>query len=148
MRGYDFDAIRQRHPLAQVARRTGLYVPYGGRDTMICCPMPDHDDRTPSMILHPATGRYHCFGCGATGDVIQWVRSIYQVPLPQAVRMLEDPGPLPPPPPATITDRHHSPPPAWHARGAERPNPERSTTTNIKKALADAWEYYTGYFGG
>ncbi len=143
MRGYDFDAIRQRHPLAQVAQRTGLYVPYDGRDTMICCPMPDHDDRTPSMILHPATGRYHCFGCGATGDVIQWVRSIYQVPLPRAVRMLEDPGPLPPPPPATITDRHHSPPPAWHAGVAERPDPERSTATNIKEALADAWEYYT-----
>lgn len=32
------------------------------------CPIPDHDDTTPSFTVYP-DGRWHCFGCGRSGDV-------------------------------------------------------------------------------
>jgi len=143
--GIDFDALRQHHRLADVARRTGLALHHDDGDTMVCCPMPTHDDRTPSMMLHLTTDRFHCFGCGATGDVIQWVRDIYGVRIVEAVEMLEHPGPLPPPPPGTVTDRH----PVSRATSAirigqvERPDPARSTEAEVRAALADAWDYYS-----
>ena len=140
MTGIDFDAVRARHRLAEVARRTGLAVHQDGGDTMVCCPMPTHDDRTPSMMLHLSTDRFHCFGCGASGDVIQWVRSIYEVRVAEAIRMLEHPGPLPPTPPGAITDRHHTRHPVAQA---ERPDPARSTKADVQAALADAWGYYS-----
>lgn len=37
-----------------------------------CCPF--HDDKTPSLKIYPETNSYHCFGCGATGDVIQFIQ--------------------------------------------------------------------------
>ena len=92
----DFLAVRSTHPLAEVARRTGYPVDGVSGDVMVCCPV--HDDRTPSMVLHLDTDRYHCFGCGATGDVVQWVRDIYGVGIADAVRMLDQSGPLPAPP--------------------------------------------------
>ncbi|MGH8995387.1 MAG: CHC2 zinc finger domain-containing protein, partial [Acidimicrobiales bacterium] len=140
MTGIDFDALRLRHHLADVVRRTGLAVDHDAGDTLVCCPMPSHDDRSPSMMLHLSTDRFHCFGCGATGDAIQWVRSIYGVRIGEAIRMLERPGPLPPTPPGTLTDHHHTSRPVTQA---ERPDPTRSTGSDIRAALADAWDYYS-----
>ncbi len=34
------------------------------------CPLPDHDDRTPSFVVYPEDAHFHCFGCGAHGDVL------------------------------------------------------------------------------
>ena len=42
---------------------------------MIVCPF--HDDRNPSMKID---SRYHCFGCGADGNVIDFVSSYYGIP--------------------------------------------------------------------
>ncbi len=39
---------------------------------MACCPF--HHDKTPSMKLDR---RYHCFGCGADGDVIDFAAALY-----------------------------------------------------------------------
>ena len=146
MSGIDFDALRLRHRLADVARRSGLALHHDGGDTMVCCPMPTHNDRTPSMMLHLCTDRFHCFGCGATGDVIQWVRDIYGVRVTEAVEMLERSGPLPPPPPGAVTDRHRISRPVTSTiriAQAERPDPARSTAADIRAALADAWGYYS-----
>jgi len=38
----------------------------------VCCPF--HDDTTPSLKIYPETNTYHCFGCGANGDVIQFIQ--------------------------------------------------------------------------
>jgi DNA primase len=37
----------------------------------ICCPF--HDDKSPSLVIYPQTNTFHCFGCGATGDSIQFI---------------------------------------------------------------------------
>ncbi|HTT92985.1 MAG TPA: CHC2 zinc finger domain-containing protein [Acidimicrobiales bacterium] len=92
----DFRDVEARHSLCEVARRTGFDIPLDGiDDVMVCCPMPGHHDNTPSMSLHLRTNRYHCFGCGNTGDVVQWVRDIYGVRVSQAVTMLPRPSPPP-----------------------------------------------------
>ncbi len=36
---------------------------------------PFHDDDTPSCKIYPETNTYHCFACGKTGDVIQFIQS-------------------------------------------------------------------------
>lgn len=57
-----FEAVKQSVTTRQAAEHYGIHV---GRNGMACCPF--HHDKTPSMKLDR---RYHCFGCGADGDVI------------------------------------------------------------------------------
>ena len=50
---------------------------------MICCPF--HADRNPSMKVD---SRFHCFGCGADGDVIDFTAKLFQLSLRQAAEKL------------------------------------------------------------
>ncbi len=59
-----FEAVKQSVTTRQAAEHYGIRV---GRNGMACCPF--HNDKTPSMKLDR---RYHCFGCGADGDVIDF----------------------------------------------------------------------------
>ena len=59
-----FEAVKQSVTTRQAAEHYGIHV---GRNGMACCPF--HHDKTPSMKLDR---RYHCFGCGADGDVIDF----------------------------------------------------------------------------
>jgi DNA primase len=43
-----------------------LGVPMTGRKTMINCPMPNHNDGSPSFLIDDDNG-FYCFGCGAKG---------------------------------------------------------------------------------
>jgi DNA primase len=60
-------------------RRTGMS--YAGR-----CPF--HDDRTPSLFVYPHQRRYHCYGCGARGDVIDFVMRRDGLPFADALARL------------------------------------------------------------
>jgi DNA primase len=53
-----------------------------------CCPF--HQEKTPSFKVDPATGLWHCFGCGIGGDVYGWVMRTEGVDFGEAVRMLAD----------------------------------------------------------
>jgi len=138
----DFQSVRARHPLADVARRTGFDVPTSSGDYKVCCPMPDHDDPRPSMVLHLRTDRFHCFGCGAHGDVIEWVRSIYRVSVSEAVGMLDAGGSFPP-----ILSRSTGLPntraSARPVSAAELPDLNRTSVERVREALAEAWSYYS-----
>lgn len=66
--------VRAEHRLVDVLARAGIELPdANSRSVMVSCPLPDHDDATPSMVVHLDTDRYHCFGCGAHGDALQLV---------------------------------------------------------------------------
>ena len=68
---HDTDAIRRDHPIGDVVAASGLQLrPMGGRLTGVC---PFHGDTRPSFVVYPATRSYYCFGCGAGGDVIDFV---------------------------------------------------------------------------
>ena len=60
-----FRAVKERIRTDDAARHYGVKISKGG---MARCPF--HDDRDPSMKID---SRYHCFGCGADGDVIESV---------------------------------------------------------------------------
>jgi len=53
-----------------------------------CCPF--HGEKTPSFKIDPATGLWHCFGCGLGGDVFGFVMRTESAEFPDAVRILAD----------------------------------------------------------
>lgn len=70
----DINKIRDKHDIAELI---GRYVALtkDGSEFKACCPF--HEEKTPSFSVVPDKGFYHCFGCGAHGDVIDFV-SEYQ----------------------------------------------------------------------
>ena len=81
----DIDAARAVS-IADVIRR---YVPdlkrKGGEHTALC---PFHNEKSPSFTVNDDKGFYHCFGCGAHGDVIDFVQLIGGVDFREAVDSL------------------------------------------------------------
>ncbi len=69
-----------------VSARTALRK-VGGRHTGRC---PFHEERTPSFSVNAADKLYYCFGCGASGDVITFVRETEQLDFNEAVEWLAD----------------------------------------------------------
>jgi DNA primase len=59
----------------------------GARWTGLC---PFHDEKTPSFSVNPADKLYYCFGCGAGGDVIGFVKETEQLDFAQAVEWLAE----------------------------------------------------------
>jgi DNA primase len=57
-----------------------------GRSFKGLCPF--HNERTPSFTVDRDKGLYHCFGCGAGGDVIHFVRQIDRLDFPEAIEAL------------------------------------------------------------
>jgi DNA primase len=57
-----------------------------GRSWKGLCPF--HNERTPSFTVDRDKGLYHCFGCGAGGDVIHFVRQMDRLDFPEAVESL------------------------------------------------------------
>src|SRR5262245_6486952 len=49
---------------------------------------PFHSEKTPSFHVNPEKGFFHCFGCGAGGDVFKFLELHEKVGFPDAVRML------------------------------------------------------------
>lgn len=66
-----FDAVKQSVTTRQAVEMYGLKI---RRNNIVSCPF--HNDRTPSMKVD---SRFHCFGCGADGDVIDFVSRLYSI---------------------------------------------------------------------
>jgi DNA primase len=132
----DWNTIKARHPLADVARRSGLYVGDHGR-VMVRCPTPKHPDSTPSTRLDLDRDRYYCFGCSAHGDVIDWVRNIEGVDTATAISILDSGRPIN----AVFADGPLSY--SRHSRLAEQPRLDRTSPDRVAAANQAAWDYYT-----
>lgn len=137
MAGIDFDDVRARHHLGAVARRTGLTVPDTGR-AMVCCPLPTHDDRRPSMHLDLDRDRYYCFGCQAHGDVIQWICDIEGVRPGHAVAILDDGRPINGVHTGGTTARSYP-----SRSDLDTPDLERTPPERVRATMQTAWRYYT-----
>jgi DNA primase len=81
----DLDALRREHPLPSVAAAS-IKLHRAGREWKGCCPF--HEDRSPSFTIFANGERFYCFGCGATGDVLDFVQRSRCVDLPEAARLL------------------------------------------------------------
>src|SRR5690554_2962106 len=60
--------IKQRLPITKVLSHYGITP---DKNNHIKCPF--HQDDKPSCKIYPETGTFHCFGCGATGDQIEFI---------------------------------------------------------------------------
>lgn len=69
---YDIDAIKQRNPIEEVVARHGVELRQSGTHLTGRCPF--HQDEHPSLVVYPETCSFYCFGCRASGDVIDFVR--------------------------------------------------------------------------
>ena len=67
-----FTQIKMAVPVKEAAEYYGLEV---NRGNMVCCPF--HADRTPSMKLNE--DYFYCFGCGASGDVIDLAARLFNL---------------------------------------------------------------------
>ena len=76
-----FESVKAAVPLRQAAEHYGLRVLRNG---MTCCPF--HKDRHPSLKLNE--DYFFCFGCGASGDVIDFTAKLFGVSLKDAVTKL------------------------------------------------------------
>ncbi len=80
---------QQLKDLVRIDQVVGEYV-HGmkrvGNGFKACCPF--HNEKTPSFSVLPDRGIYHCFGCGASGDVIKFVQEIEKVDFMMALEIL------------------------------------------------------------
>ena len=90
----DFDRIRGTVRFATVLERYGLRFVRRGAHRFILCPF--HQERTPSCSIDFAERRFHCFGCGAGGTVIDFVARMERISVREAALRLSRIGKLTP----------------------------------------------------
>ncbi|WP_164155719.1 DNA primase, partial [Sandarakinorhabdus rubra] len=79
------DELRARVPVSGVVGRR-VKLTRAGREMKGCCPF--HNEKTPSFYVNDDKGFYHCFGCGAHGDVIRFLTDNMGLPFMEAVKQL------------------------------------------------------------
>ena len=77
----NIDDIKREHPMPEVVRRYGIEINRAG-----FCRCPFHTEKTASMKIYAQS--FYCFGCGAGGDVIDFVRLYERCDFKTAFRML------------------------------------------------------------
>ncbi|MEE8279817.1 MAG: DNA primase [Alphaproteobacteria bacterium] len=86
------DEIRARLSLADVIGRKVRLIKRGREYSALC---PFHNEKTPSFTVSEDKGFFHCFGCGAHGDVIAFVMRVDNLSFPDAVERLAADAGLP-----------------------------------------------------
>ncbi|MBQ3151669.1 MAG: DNA primase [Clostridia bacterium] len=59
-----------------------------GKNLIGLCPF--HNEKTPSFTVYPENGSFYCFGCGAGGDMVTFIRRIENLDYVEAVKLLAD----------------------------------------------------------
>ena len=77
--------LKQKNDIVEVLRSYVALDRKGG-NYWACCPF--HHEKTPSFAVNEGEQFYHCFGCGASGDVVRFVQEIESTDFMGAVRIL------------------------------------------------------------
>jgi DNA primase len=86
IRDEDLAAVRERIDIVKLVSGY-LALKKAGHDSFVgLCPF--HTEKTPSFSVSPAKGVYHCFGCGAGGDAIRFLREVEHLGFSEAVERL------------------------------------------------------------
>jgi DNA primase len=80
--------VKDETDIVEVVRQHVQLKPAGAVFKGLC---PFHKEKTPSFIVTPSRGRWHCFGCGTGGDVISFLMEAEGVTFPEAVEILARP---------------------------------------------------------
>ena len=79
------DELRARLPVSALVGRKVRLIRRGREHTGLC---PFHNEKTPSFTVNDDKGFYHCFGCGAHGDVIRFAMETEGLSFPEAIEKL------------------------------------------------------------
>ncbi len=114
---FEKDRIKSQTDIVSVITSYGIALEKKGTSFMGLCPF--HEDKNPSLSVDQSKGLFHCFGCGAGGDVFDFVMKKQGVEFKEALAILKG-GDLSPKPAApvkskeaqpskTVTDKRDSP---------------------------------------
>lgn len=79
------EALKARLDIVDVV---GSYIELKRAGASFKAPCPFHDEKSPSFTVNPARQKYHCFGCGAGGDSINFVMEYEKLNYPEALEKL------------------------------------------------------------
>ncbi|HKA24910.1 MAG TPA: DNA primase [Candidatus Eisenbacteria bacterium] len=84
------DAVERVRQASEITAVVGAHVTLkkAGRTWKGLCPF--HTEKTPSFTVSPERQTYHCFGCGAGGDVFRFVQETEKVSFAEALKLLAD----------------------------------------------------------
>ncbi len=83
----DIPALKARHPLGDTVEAAGVRLRGRGRVRQGVCPF--HDEAEGSFTVYEESQRFWCFGCGAGGDVLDFVQKAEGLTLPEAIARLD-----------------------------------------------------------
>src|SRR5512136_2257365 len=79
------DEVRQRASIIEVISDY-VSLKKSGKNYLGLCPF--HSERTPSFTVNEEKGIFHCFGCGAGGNIFNFLMRASQMSFPEAVRAM------------------------------------------------------------
>jgi len=82
----DVAQVKERSSIEDVVREHVTLRSAGPGSLKGLCPF--HDEKSPSFNVRPATGAWHCFGCGEGGDVISFVQKVEHMTFAESVERL------------------------------------------------------------
>ena len=89
----DIAELKERNPLGDAVEAAGVVLRGKGRVRQGVCPF--HTESEGSFTVYADSEKFYCFGCGAGGDVLDFVQRMEGLTLPEALRRLGDgPGPV------------------------------------------------------
>ena len=101
------DELRDRVTISEVIGRRVTWdrkkTNTGRGDYWACCPF--HGEKSPSFHCEDRKGRYHCFGCGVSGDHFRFLMELDGVPFNEAVQQIADMAGMALPAPDPETER-------------------------------------------
>ena len=86
----DIADLKARHPLGDTVEAAGIPLTGRGRVRQGVCPF--HEEAEGSFTVYADTERFWCFGCGAGGDVLDFVGRMEGLTLPESIRRLDGDG--------------------------------------------------------
>ena len=83
----DIPALKARHPLGDTVEAAGVRLRGRGRVRQGVCPF--HDEAEGSFTVYGDSEKFYCFGCGEGGDVLDFIRRMEDLTLPEAIARLD-----------------------------------------------------------
>ena len=87
-RTVDIAELKARHPLGDAVEAAGVGLRGKGRVRQGVCPF--HEELEGSFTVYADSEKFYCFGCGAAGDVLDFVGRMEGLTLSEAIRRLDD----------------------------------------------------------